>query len=107
LKYQRADGKIPHEVVQTADVAPWFQEYPYAYGSADATPLLLIAANDYVKQSGDTAFATTNWPKLWKAYEFLISTDTPDGFAQNKGVGHGWIEGGPLLPADVEFYQAG
>lgn len=107
LKYQRADGKIPHEVVQTADVAPWFQEYPYAYGSADATPLLLIAANDYVKQSGDAGFATQNWGKIWKAYEFLISTDTPDGFAQNKDVGHGWIEGGPLHPADVEFYQAG
>ena len=37
----------------------------------------------------------------------MVSTDTVDGFAQNKGVGHGWIEGGPLHPADVEFYQAG
>jgi glycogen debranching enzyme len=107
LKYQRADGKIPHEVVQTADVVPWFQEYPYAYGSADATPLLLITANDYVTQSGDMEFAKQNWAKLWKAYEFLVSTNTADGFAQNRGVGHGWIEGGPLHPADVEFYQAG
>lgn len=106
LKYQRADGKIPHEVVQTADVVPWFAKYSYAYGSADATPLLLIGADDYVRRSGDVGFAKQNWDQLYKAYEFLKSTETADGFAQNRGVGHGWVEGGPLYPADVEFYQA-
>jgi glycogen debranching enzyme len=106
LKYQRADGKIPHEVVQTADVVPWFAKYPYAYGSADATPLLLIGADDYVRRSGDVDFAKQNWDELYKTYQFLKSTETADGFAQNRGVGHGWIEGGPLYPADVEFYQA-
>jgi hypothetical protein len=27
--------------------------------------------------------------------------------AQNIGVGHGWVEGGPLLPVKNEYYQAG
>jgi glycogen debranching enzyme len=107
LKYQRADGKIPHEVPQSADLVPWFQEYPYGYASADATPLFLIAANDYVSRSGDLDFAKEKWDQIWKSYEFLASTYNADGFAQNRGVGHGWVEGGPLHPVDVEFYQAG
>ena len=28
-------------------------------------------------------------------------------FAQNAGIGHGWVEGGPLLPVKAEFYQSG
>jgi glycogen debranching enzyme len=107
LKYQRADGKIPHEIVQTADVVPWFKEYPYAFASADATPLFVIAADDYVTRSGDVEFAKEHWGQIWKTYQFLASTFSADGFAQNRGVGHGWVEGGPLHPADVEFYQAG
>ena len=31
----------------------WFKKFPYAYASADATPLYIIAMNDYVVQSGD------------------------------------------------------
>ena len=107
LKYQRADGKIPHEVPQSADLIPWFQEYPYGFASADATPLFLIAVNDYVSRSGDLDFAKEKWDQIWKTYQFLASTNSADGFAQNRGVGHGWVEGGPLHPADVEFYQAG
>ena len=42
-KYQRADGKIPHEVSQSAGVVPWFEEYPYAYYHADTTPFWLLA----------------------------------------------------------------
>jgi glycogen debranching enzyme len=107
LKYQRADGKIPHEVPQSADLIPWFTEYPYGYDSADSTPLFLIAANDYVSRSGDLDFAKQDWDQIWKSYQFLASTYDADGFAQNHGVGNGWIEGGPLYPSDVEFYQAG
>ncbi|MDQ3917822.1 MAG: amylo-alpha-1,6-glucosidase, partial [Acidobacteriota bacterium] len=38
-KFQRADGKIPHEISQSAALIPWFTDYPYAWASADATPL--------------------------------------------------------------------
>lgn len=106
-KYQRDDGKIPHEISQSASLVPWFKDYPYPYVSADATPLYIIAMNDYVAQSGDLAFAREKWDGVWKAYQFLRSTYDSQGFAQNAGVGHGWVEGGPLLPVRSEFYQAG
>jgi len=106
-KYQREDGKIPHEIAQGANFVNWFKDYPYAYASADATPLYLIAANDYVLGSGDTAFAKEKWESLWKSYEFLRSTYDERGFAKNFGVGHGWVEGGPLLPVKTELYQTG
>jgi GH15 family glucan-1,4-alpha-glucosidase len=106
-KYQREDGKIPHEISQGANFVDWFKGYPYPYASADATPLYIIAANDYVVNSGDTAFAKEKWASLWKAYQFLKSTYDARGLPQNQGVGHGWVEGGPLLPVKSEFYQSG
>lgn len=104
-RYQRKDGKIAHEVSQSASFVPWFQNFPYPYASADATPLFLIAMNDYVIHSGDVAFAKGKWDSVWNAYEYLRSTYDPQGLAQNAGVGHGWIEGGPLLPVKMELYQ--
>src|SRR5205814_2742473 len=56
-KFQRDDGKIPHEISQSAALVPWFKYYPYGYASADATPLFIITMNDYVTYSGDVAFA--------------------------------------------------
>jgi hypothetical protein len=38
---------------------------------------------------------------------FSRSTLEANGFPRNLGVGHGWVEGGPLLPVNVELYQAG
>jgi glycogen debranching enzyme len=106
-KYQREDGKVPHEISQSASLVPWFKDYPYAYVSADATPLFVIAMNDYAVQSGDLAFARDKWDNVWRAYQFLKSTYDTQGFAQNAGIGHGWVEGGPLLPVKNEYYQAG
>ena len=106
-KYQREDGKIPHEISQGANFVDWFKGYPYPYASADATPLYIIAVNDYVAESGDAAFAKEKWESLRKAYEFLKSTYDARGLPQNLGVGHGWVEGGPLLPVKTEYYQSG
>jgi len=106
-KYQREDGKVPHEIAQGANFVSWFKDFPYAYASADATPLFIIAMNDYVTQSGDVAFAREKWDNAWRAYQFLRSTYDAQGFAQNAGIGHGWVEGGPLLPVKNEFYQSG
>ena len=106
-KYQREDGKVPHEIAQGANFVSWFKDFPYAYASADATPLFIIAMNDYVTQSGDVAFAREKWDNVWRAYQFLRSTYDAQGFAQNAGSGHGWVEGGPLLPVKAEFYQSG
>ncbi len=105
-KYQRDDGKIPHEIAQGANFLPWFKDFPYPYSSADATPLFIVATDDYVTQSGDVAFARENWDRLWKANQFLRSTYNAQGFPRNYGVGHGWVEGGPLLPVETEYYQS-
>ena len=106
-KFQREDGKVPHEISQSASLVPWFKDYPYAYVSADATPLFIIAMNDYAVHSGDIGFAREKWDNVWRAYQFLRSTYDTQGFAKNAGVGHGWVEGGPLLPVKNEYYQAG
>jgi glycogen debranching enzyme len=106
-KYQREDGKIPHEISQGASLVNWFKDYPYPYASADATPLYIIAMNDYVAASGDVTFAKEKWGTLEKAYEFLRSTYDERGFSKNAGIGHGWVEGGPLLPVKTELYQTG
>ena len=105
-KYQREDGKMPHEIAQAANFVPWFKDYPYGYASADATPLYIITMNDYVTESGDVAFAKEKWESLWKAYQFLRSTYDEQDFPKNFGIGHGWVEGGPLLPVKSEFYQS-
>jgi glycogen debranching enzyme len=105
-KYQRADGKITHEIAQSASLVDWFKNYPYPYVSADATPLYIIAMNDYATQSGDSAFVQEKWDSVWKAYQFLRSTYDASGLPQNLGVGHGWVEGGPLLPVRSEIYQS-
>ena len=106
IQFQRADGKIPHEIAQTASLVDWFKNYPYGFASADATPLFLIAMDDYVRSSGDVNFAKDHWDNLWRAYQFLQSTYDA-GFPKNFGVGHGWVEGGPLLPIKSELYQSG
>jgi len=106
-KFQREDGKIPHEISQSASLVPWFKDVPYPWASADATPLFIIALNDYAVQSGDLAFVREKWDNLWRAYQFLRSTYDSNGLAQNFGIGHGWVEGGPLLPVQNEYYQAG
>jgi glycogen debranching enzyme len=105
-RYQRPDGKIPHEIAQSAGLVEWFRNYPYPYASADATPLYIVAVNDYVTQSGDIPFAQQKWDSLWKAYQFLVSTYDSQGLPQNFGIGHGWVEGGPLLPVKTEFYES-
>jgi glycogen debranching enzyme len=104
--FQRADGKIPHEIAQSASLVSWFKDYPYGFASADATPLYVIAMNDYVVHSGDAGFASGKWDNLWRAYQFLKSTYNKDGLPRNFGFGHGWVEGGPLLPVETELYQS-
>src|SRR5258707_1282232 len=106
-KYQREDGKLPHEIAQAATFVPWFKDFPYGYASADATPLYIIAMNDYVTESGDVAFAEERYDSISKAYEFLRSTYDPQGFPKNFCIGHAGVEGGPLLPVETEFYHSG
>jgi glycogen debranching enzyme len=122
MQYQRPNGRIPHEMAQSIKLVDWWNDYPYGTASADATPLFIIGFADYVRTSGDLAFARDHWDSLWRAYQFLKSTYSASGLSQNANIGHGWIEGGPLrpqpgdqapagtpplVPIGGEFYQAG
>jgi glycogen debranching enzyme len=107
-KFQRADGKIPHEISQSASLVPWFTEYPYPWASADATPLYVIAHADYYRASGDREFLKQNWDSIVKAYRFTEATDTDsNGLVENTKFGHGWVEGGALYPPHEEIYMQG
>ena len=107
-KYQRDDGKIPHEVSQSAGLIPWFTTYGYPWASADATPLYIIAHCDYWRVSGDLDFIKKNWDSILKAYRFTLATDTDrNDLIENTGVGHGWVEGGALYPPHEEIYMQG
>jgi glycogen debranching enzyme len=107
-KFQRADGKIPHEISQSASLIPWFTDYEYPWASADATPLYVIANADYWRATGDAEFLKTNWESIQRAYRFSEATDT-DGnqLIENTKFGHGWVEGGPLRPVHEEIYMQG
>jgi glycogen debranching enzyme len=107
-KYQRDDGKIPHEISQSATLVPWFQEFPYAWASADATPLYVIAHGDAWRAGGDRAFLERHWASIRKAYSFSAATDADgNGLIENTNVGHGWVEGGALYPPHEELYMQG
>ncbi len=107
-KVQRADGKIPHEISQSAGLIPWFSDYIYPWASADATPLYLIAHADYLRASGDREFTRASWDSILKAYRFSLATDTDgNSLIENTKFGHGWVEGGRLYPAHEEIYQQG
>ena len=107
-KFQRDDGKIPHEISQSAGLIPWFKEYGYAWASADATPLYILAHADYWRTSGDSDFIRKNWESIVKAYRFTAATDTDgNGLIENTNVGHGWVEGGALYPPHEEIYMQG
>jgi hypothetical protein len=96
-KYQRADGKITHEISQSAKMIPWFDEYPYAYYHADTTPLYIAAVHNYHRQSGDKKLIEELWPVLKKAYEFCLAKDSDgDGILENPLAGLGASELGSL-----------
>jgi len=104
LSHQRADGKIMHERSQTSDLVDW-KSMPFEFASSDATPLLQMAVDDYLKISGDTAFVRGNWDALAKAWQFETSHDSTDGI-YNNDEGSGWVESWvPSMPRQ-EIYLA-
>ncbi len=101
---QRADGKIMHEYAQTAALIDW-GSLPYEYAAADSTPLLLMAADDYLRISGDRAFIAAHWANFAKAWRFETTHVSADGF-YNNSQGSGWVESWvPSMPQQ-EIYLA-
>jgi glycogen debranching enzyme len=102
---QRADGKVMHEYSQTADEVDW-KAFPYEYAAADATPLLIMAMEDYVDASGDTAYLKRNWLHIQKAWEFETTHDADGDGIYDNAQGTGWVESWPQGMPKQEIYLA-
>ena len=91
-------GKVAHEISMSGVVH---------YDAADATPLFVRAVGRYARYSGDVDTVRAWWPAVRRALAFVRSCDRDnDGLPENDGVGHGWIEMGPLGGGSVTSYVA-
>lgn len=96
-EYQREDGKITHEISQSAGRIPWFTDFPYAYYHADTTPYWIVAVWRYWRASGDDDLVRELWPALESAYAWCLTTETDgDGIIENTSGGLGAIEVGAI-----------
>jgi hypothetical protein len=108
-RYQRADGKMPHEISQAAAVIPWFTDYPYPYYHADTTPYWIVAVWRYWRASGDEALLDDLWPDIVEAYRWCLTAETDgDGIIENTVGGLGAVEVG-AIGAEIhqDIYLAG
>lgn len=105
MKRQREDGKIMHEYSQTADLVDW-KSFPYEYAAADATPLFLMAMEDYTNASGDKQFLQQHWSAVEKAWEFERTHDTDGDGIYDNSQGTGWVESWPTGMPHQEIYLA-
>ncbi|HLI78252.1 MAG TPA: hypothetical protein VKV02_15000, partial [Acidobacteriaceae bacterium] len=109
IRRQRADGKMPHEFSQTAHQLTGdmtWSDLPYEYAAADSTPLFLLAMQDYVRATNDTAFLNANWEALEKAYTFERTHDSDGDGVYDNSQGTGWVEGWPPKLPHQELYLA-
>ncbi len=96
-KYQRADGKITHEISQGAGWIDWFGKYPYAFFHGDTSPFWVLAFGEYWRQTADTALVRELWPNIKKAMAWSRATDANgDGLMENPKAGAGALEVGDL-----------
>jgi glycogen debranching enzyme len=104
---QRDEGKIMHEWSQTAAAIDW-RAFPYMYAAADATPLFLLAAYDYVRSSGDSGFLTAHRDAIEKAWKFETDPahDTDHDGIYDNSQGTGWVESWPGGMPHQEIYLA-
>jgi hypothetical protein len=107
--YQRADGKIAHEISHAAKRLPWFDQYPYTWFHGDTTPFWILACAEYWRASGDTEWIRRTWERIVRAFRWSAATDGDgDGLMENPKAGAGAIEVGGLgddLHTDI--YLAG
>lgn len=97
VRYQNSEGKIPHEISQSAGRIRWFEDYPYAFYHADTTPYWLMAWGDYWCATGDTTTIRRVWPAIKRAYDWSRGTiDRTTGLMLNSKGGLGAIEVGDL-----------
>jgi hypothetical protein len=106
--YQRADGKITHEISQSAGRIRWFDEFPYAFYHGDTTPFWVLAIGELFRASADTAFVRRLWPNIQKAFRWCVGTVGADGLMENSRAGAGAIEVGDLgVGVKSDIYLSG
>lgn len=106
-KWQREDGKMAHELTQSAAYLNWFGDYGYAYIHGDTSPYYLCAAYDYYRMSGDRLFIQECWDSLKRAYLWSKGTDANgDGLMDNRQAGLGALEFGALAGIETDIYLA-
>jgi glycogen debranching enzyme len=104
-KWQRADGKMAHELSQAAGYVDWFKDYHFGYIHADTTPYFIAAMGDYYQSTGDTVFIRQSWESIKKAFRWCLSTDeNGDGLMDNSKAGLGALEFGPLTNIQTDIY---
>ena len=109
IRRQRADGKMMHEFSQTASMLTGdmvWDKLPYEYAAADATPLFLLAMEDYVRATGDVAFLRTHWDAVQLAYHFERTHDSDGDGVYDNSQGTGWVESWPPQMPHQELYLA-
>ncbi|TMA80079.1 MAG: amylo-alpha-1,6-glucosidase [Deltaproteobacteria bacterium] len=72
-------GKIVHEMRDDEMAACGEVPFGRYYGSVDATPLFLVLAAAYVRRTDDLELATTLWPHLERALEWIDRYGDRDG----------------------------
>lgn len=96
-RYQRDDGKMPHEISQAAASIPWFEEYPYPYYHADTTPWWMVAVASYWMATGDEETVRELWPAYRNAWDWFRANETDgDGLLENTVAGLAAVEVGEL-----------
>ena len=106
-KWQRADGKMAHELSQSAGYIEWFRDYPYGYIHADTTPYYIVAMDEHYARTGDFAFIRQSWPSLERAFEWCLTMDADgDGLMDNSKAGLGALEFGSLTGIQTDIYLA-
>ncbi len=109
IRRQRADGKMMHEFSQTADLLTGnmaWAKLEYEYAAADATPLYLLAMQDYIRSTGDLSFLKEHWPGVKLAYHFQRTHDSDGDGVYDNSQGTGWVESWPPKVPHQEMYLA-
>jgi glycogen debranching enzyme len=94
---QRADGKMLHELVLSAGLCNWFEDYPYAYYKAQITPGFIACLHHYFERTGDLELVRKLWPNALAAYRCCLANLEPDGLLSNRTLGIAAVEAGSLV----------
>jgi hypothetical protein len=104
-KWQRADGKMAHELSQADGYVDWWKDYHYGYIHGDTTPYYIATMYDYYLATSDLEFILESWESLEKAWGWCLDTDANgDGLMDNHKAGLGALEYGALTGIETDIY---